>query len=112
MTLLYADPRFQQHITGAHPEHPRRLAAIDAQLDESGLRERCLQPQWEPATLTELERVHDRQYIEQIERSAAAGGGRIEADTVVSEKSYEVACLAAGAVCDAVRRVVDGEDNT
>jgi acetoin utilization deacetylase AcuC-like enzyme len=43
---------------------------------------------------------------------AAGGGGRIEADTVVSEQSYDVAALAAGAVLDAVRRVVQGEDQS
>jgi acetoin utilization deacetylase AcuC-like enzyme len=34
------------------------------------------------------------------------------ADTVVSERSYEVAALAAGAACDAVRRIVAGEEST
>ena len=41
---------------------------------------------------------------------AAAGGGRIEADTIVCPASYDVARLAAGAAVDAVRRVVGGED--
>src|SRR5436190_1705500 len=112
MTLLYSHPAFQQHITGAHPEHPRRLAAVEKLLDESGLRARCRQDSWQPATPAQIARVHDPAYIEQIEHYAAAGGGRIEADTVVSEQSYEVARLAAGAVCDAVRRVVGGEDQT
>ena len=112
MTLLYTNPQFQQHITGAHPEHPRRLAAVETLLDESGLRGRCGQPQWQPATAAEIGRVHDPNYIEQVEQYAADGGGRIEADTVLSERSFEVARLAVGAVCDAVRRVVAGEDHT
>jgi acetoin utilization deacetylase AcuC-like enzyme len=62
--------------------------------------------------LAELERVHDPHYVEHLQRYAAAGGGQIEADTVLSERSYEVARLAAGAACDAVRRVVAGEDQT
>src|SRR5438105_4413913 len=102
MTLLYTNPAFQQHITGAHPEHPQRLAAIDRMLDETGLRARCAQPQWQPATAAQIERIHDAGYVEQIQHYAAAGGGGIEADTVLSQQSYEVACLAAGAVCDAV----------
>jgi acetoin utilization deacetylase AcuC-like enzyme len=112
MTLLYSSPVFQQHVTGAHPEHPRRLAAVDSHLDESGLRQQCKQPTWQPASPAEIARVHDGKYIEEIKKYATAGGGRIEADTVVSARSYEVACLAAGAVCDAVRRVVTGEDKT
>jgi acetoin utilization deacetylase AcuC-like enzyme len=112
MTLLYTDRLFQQHITGSHPEHPRRLVAIEARLDETGLRSRCTQPTWQPATLTQIERVHDPHYVEHLQRYAVAGGGRIEADTVVSERSYDVARLAAGAVCDAVGRVASGEDQT
>jgi acetoin utilization deacetylase AcuC-like enzyme len=112
MTLLYTSPFFQRHITGAHPEHPRRLVAIEKMLDETGLRGRCGQPQWSPATGAQIERVHHSNYVESVERYAAAGGGRIEADTVVSEHSSDVARLAAGAVCDAVRRVLIGEDTT
>jgi acetoin utilization deacetylase AcuC-like enzyme len=112
MTLLYTHPLFQEHLTGAHPEHPRRLVAVERLLDENGLRGRCRQPVWQSATPEQIARVHAPEYIEQIESYAAAGGGRIEADTVISEQSYEVARLAAGAVCDAVLRVVTGEDTT
>jgi len=112
MTLLYTSATFQQHLTGAHPEHPRRLAAVDAELERSGLAAKCVQPQWEAATNEQLSRVHDLRYVAEIERYAAAGGGRIEADTVLSERSEEVARLAAGAACDAVRRVIKGEDKT
>ena len=112
MTLLYSHPLFQQHITGAHPEHPRRLAAIEAHLEQGGLTARCTRPPWQAATVEQLERVHDPHYVEHLQRYAAAGGGRIEADTIISERSYEAARLAAGAACDAVRRVVAGEDQT
>jgi acetoin utilization deacetylase AcuC-like enzyme len=112
MTLLYSSPIFQQHITGSHPEHPRRLVAIEKLLDDQGLRNRCTQPQWQPAPLVDLERVHDPHYVEHVQRYAAAGGGRIEADTMLSERSFEVARLAAGSVGDAVRRVTRGEDVT
>src|SRR5439155_8002059 len=104
------NPAFQQHITGAHPENPRRLVAIDAHLQDCGLAARCQLPQWQPATVEQIARVHDPRYVQGIEHYAAAGGGRIEADTVLSERSYEVASLAAGAACDAVRRVISGEE--
>jgi acetoin utilization deacetylase AcuC-like enzyme len=112
MTLLYSHPLFQQHLTGAHPEHPRRLEVVLAQLEKSGLRERCSRPDWQPATVEQLTRLHAAKYVTEVERYAAAGGGRIEADTVISEKSYDAARLAAGSVCDAVRRVVGGEDSS
>jgi acetoin utilization deacetylase AcuC-like enzyme len=112
VTLLYTDAAFRQHITGAHPEHPRRLVAIEARLQQAGLLEQCTSASWNPATLEQLARLHDPQYVEQVERYAAAGGGRIETDTVMSERSYDVALLAAGAACDAVGRVVKGEDTS
>jgi acetoin utilization deacetylase AcuC-like enzyme len=112
MTLLYSDPRFREHLTGAHPEHPRRLVVVEKLLDESGLRGRCTQPKWESAKADQIALAHDRSYVKQVEQFAASGGGRIEIDTVLSERSFEVAVLAAGAVCDAVRRVVTGDEQT
>jgi acetoin utilization deacetylase AcuC-like enzyme len=110
VTLLYSDPAFQQHITGAHPEHPRRLATTLAHLERQGLLARCTQPKCQPATIAQLERAHDPHYIEHLQRYAAAGGGQIEVDTVVSDRSYDVARLAAGAACDAVRQILTGSD--
>jgi acetoin utilization deacetylase AcuC-like enzyme len=112
VTLLYTSPKFQEHLTGSHPEHPRRLVAIETMLEASGLLGRCTRPAWEPAPLAAIERVHDPHYVQHLERYAAAGGGRIEADTVISPASFGVARLAAGAVCDAVRRVAGGEEQT
>jgi acetoin utilization deacetylase AcuC-like enzyme len=112
MTLLYTSPVFLQHITGSHPEHPRRLTAVQSRLENSGLLLEVTQPTWPAATEVELERAHDPHYVEHLRKFAAAGGGSIEVDTVLSDRSYEVARLAAGAACDAVRRVITGEDRT
>ncbi|MCI0357696.1 MAG: histone deacetylase [Planctomycetaceae bacterium] len=112
MTLLYTSPVFQQHETGAHPERPLRLAAIVERLAQSGLAARCRRVEWSPAASAEIHRVHSPEYVSLLQKYAAAGGGRIEADTVVSEKSFDAAALAAGAVCDAVRRVTAGEDGS
>lgn len=112
MTLLYHDQFFQRHMTGTHPERPARLKAIEERLTERGLFDRCNRPQWGPAEVSQVERLHDHFYVEELRKYAAAGGGRIEPDTVLSPQSYEVAMLAAGAVCDAVARVLRGEDST
>ena len=37
MTILIADPLFQRHETGRHPEQPARLAAIQSRLENAGL---------------------------------------------------------------------------
>ena len=54
--------------------------------------------------------VHTAAYSENVRRFAAHGGGLLDPDTVVCSRSYDVALRAAGAACDAVRRVVAGED--
>jgi acetoin utilization deacetylase AcuC-like enzyme len=110
MTLLYYDPLFLEHDTGSHPEQPARLTAIVDALARSGLDQRCSRPEWDSVSDERLARVHDLGYAAELASDAASGGGRIEADTVISRRSYDVARRAAGAVCDAVNRVVRGED--
>ncbi len=111
MTLLYASERFLDHETGRHPERPERIRQILRQLERTGLDQRCTRPAWEPASLQQLVRVRQQEYVTEIEQYALNGGGRIEEDTVLSPASYEVARLAAGAVTDAVRQVLAGPDN-
>jgi len=112
VTLLYADPCFLDHHTGPHPESPARLEHITRLLDSSGLSARCERPTWQPVGDDELRAVHDVKYLAELGVLAECGGGRLDADTVVSRASFDVALLAAGAACDAVRRVLAGEDVT
>lgn len=112
MTLLYYDPLFLQHDTGEHPENAGRLLLIVQHFDSNSLPLVQRRSSWQPASLSQLCYVHNRGYVQAIERFAAAGGGRIESDTTLSLRSYEVATMAAGAVCDAVVQVVGGQDTT
>jgi acetoin utilization deacetylase AcuC-like enzyme len=59
-----------------------------------------------------LRRIHSQEYIDTVAAVAERGGGRLDVDTVASSASYDVARLAAGAVCDAVDRVLAGEEQT
>src|SRR5262245_3948450 len=106
MTLLYYNPIFLEHQTGRHPERPERLIHVMRHLERSGLDVRCQRPQWQQASNELLASLHSNDYVAQLERFAWAGGGRIEEDTVLSARSVEVARYAAGAVCDAVARVL------
>lgn len=110
MTLLYSDSRFLDHETGRHPERPERIQAIIRHLQRTGLDQQCQRPTWEPATLDQVCRVHDAGYLESLRDFITGGGRRLEADTNVSVKSYDVALLAAGAGCDAVRQVLSGNN--
>lgn len=113
MTLLYQDDRFLKHETGRHPERPARLEAIGKRLAADGLDARCTSRPCVPVTMQQLERCHGRDYVTMIRETIAAGRlGPIEQDTIVSAGSYDAALSAAGTVCDAVARVLNGEDRT
>jgi acetoin utilization deacetylase AcuC-like enzyme len=103
---LVTDERFIDHEPGRHhPERPQRLHAVL----------RGLEP-WVDAvvplapTLVDdatVLAVHDKAVLHRVVETAAAGGGRIDADTVMSPGSLVASRLAAGAglvAVDALRR--------
>ncbi len=105
---LYDDPLFRRHDAGAgHPERPQRLDALRRGLSESGQEAllEALTPR--EATREELESVHAAAYLETV---AATRGRtvRFDPDTQASPESHAAALRAAGAVADAVDRVLDG----
>ena len=61
------------------------------------------------ATASELSLAHDAGYVARVEALARNGGGRLDADTVVSEGSWAAATAATGAVLDAVDLAVTGQ---
>jgi acetoin utilization deacetylase AcuC-like enzyme len=110
MTLLYYDPAFLQHETGPHPERADRIRQIIPRLQQDGMYGRCGHPTCEPVSRRRLARVHASRYINEVWALCKSGGGDLDVDTVASPASYDVALLAAGAVCDAAQRVLRGED--
>jgi len=110
MTLLYTDPLFLQHETGAHPEQPDRLRAITARLQKTGLIELCTLGIYQPLTEAEVTSLHTPDVVERVKRVVQRGGGRIDADTVVSPASFTVGLAASGACCSGVDAVLRGED--
>lgn len=113
MTLLYSDDRFLAHETGRHPEQPDRLRSITKRLADDGLDTKAKRIDCVAATAAQIERCHDTAYVKHVRDTIAAGRlGQIEQDTIVSAGSYDAAVLAAGTVCDAVKRVLGGEDKS
>jgi len=108
--FVYFDPFVLKHDTGQHPESTVKLLPSIERLDS-------FDPQqferisWQPVSLERLQRVHTQEYIQSVQEFAAAGGGYLDPDTVVSKESFDVALLAAGAACDAVEKVTRSRTN-
>lgn len=64
---------------------------------------------FEPATRTQLERVHDPGYVEEIRTWAAEGGGRLTPDTGGNAETYRAAVTAAGGAVAAAERALEAD---
>jgi acetoin utilization deacetylase AcuC-like enzyme len=102
------DPIYLRHDTGGHVENKARLEAIIAHLEQTGLIKQLIPIKPRPATTDEIALVHDRYYIADIQEAARTGGGWLDADTVMSQDSYEAAIYAAGGVIKGIDAVMDG----
>ncbi len=107
MVLLYSDHCYLEHDTGNHPESAERLKSIHQMLKNCSFQKEITPGKVKAASIEELTRVHDKEYVESVQLFAARGGGRIEADTIVSPKSYDIALKAAGVAVDAVDHVIE-----
>ncbi len=110
LSVIYSDD-FLLHDTGSfHPEQPGRVTAIRQALLATPWAD---QIDWQPPTPVEqrdvipmVRAVHSDRYIEALRQLANRGGGYIDADTVLSPHSFEVALLAVSAWLDGVDRVL------
>ena len=103
-------PDSGRHDTGwEHPEHVGRIVAIPRALKHRPELFHAWQHiEGRHATEDELALAHDRAYIAQVRDLVAAGGGRLDPDTVVSEGSWDAVTAGAGCVLDGVDMVFDG----
>jgi acetoin utilization deacetylase AcuC-like enzyme len=93
--LLLRHPSSREHDTGMHPERAARIVAIEQALsarDWLG---------WDVRESPAVERgvlcaIHPEAYVDRIAEVAAAGGGALDVDTLMSEGSYRAALHAAG----------------
>jgi acetoin utilization deacetylase AcuC-like enzyme len=100
-------PSSLEHDTGGDPENVRRLLVLNEELENYAHfgYERIISP---AVTREVLERVHTPEHIDALAQFAAAGGGRLDVDTVMSSGSYVAALHAAGGAVELVRRLVEG----
>ncbi len=105
--VLLEHPSSLKHDTGRHPERAARIVAIDEELsrhDWLGY-ERVLSSR---AARSTVAAVHADAYIARIERESIAGGGYLDADTIMSEGSCTAAYHAVGGAVELVDRLLEG----
>lgn len=99
-----------RHDTGwGHPEHVGRLRAITRALkNDPELFQSVAQVEGRHATVEELVGVHSADYVRSIREISAAGGGKIDTDTVTSEGSWDAATAGAGCTFEAIDHSFNG----
>jgi acetoin utilization deacetylase AcuC-like enzyme len=108
-TVLLTHAAGLDHDMGdGHPERPDRLKAVLKAL--SGDKFSALQRTKAPkAAKDDICRVHPVAYFDALESAAPASGLlRLDGDTAMNAGTWEAACRAAGAACQAVKLVMDG----
>ncbi|MFC6718933.1 class II histone deacetylase [Natrialbaceae archaeon GCM10025896] len=91
-----------------HPDRRERIENIAA-IIENELDDHTTWAGIEPATDSQLARVHDETYINTVRTWADNGGGRLTRETGGSKETYQAAAFAAGGAIAAVKRAVDSD---
>ncbi len=119
-TGYFTHPDCHLHEMGDwHPECPQRLVAIDEQLQASGLMDRLVRREADPASLADIELAHGRMHVAAIRgltdvlgEEIAAGGPShtmVDPDTSLNIHTWDAALRAAGAALAATDAVMAGE---
>lgn len=107
--LVVAHDACSSHQAGRrHPEQPARLDAVYGGIEQAGVADGIVRLDAPLAPLDALAGVHTKDLIETIQSVCESGGGRIDADTVAVEASFEAARRAAGAGLLAIEELQTG----
>jgi acetoin utilization deacetylase AcuC-like enzyme len=107
--LVVVPPGSDAHDTGrGHPERIGRVEAALAGIDDARLDDAVQRDDGRDATRDELTVVHDGRYVDALEEFARAGGGHLDADTVVAPGSFAAATRAAGCGLAAIDALTAG----
>ncbi len=108
-TGIVKDLRYMEHNMGDfHPESPKRIEAIYRMIDaEISFPYLTIEPR--TATEKEVQWVHTSSYVSAIKATSGKERVMLDPDTSTSQRSYEVALLAAGGVLKAVELILQGK---
>jgi acetoin utilization deacetylase AcuC-like enzyme len=109
-TAILKNDLFLEHIPDFnHVESPDRLRVIYEQLEQPPLSELFLYPGFAPASVEILELNHTKEHLMRVAGTAGKTFSSLDPDTQTSPRSFDAACLAAGAVTGGMEIIVRGE---
>ncbi|KPA88141.1 class II histone deacetylase [Pseudomonas sp. RHF3.3-3] len=99
----------QPPSAAGHAESPETKRRLKNLMDVSGLTRQLAVRSAEPASDTDLLRVHPAHYLQRFQALSDAGGGSLGNDAPIGPGSFEIARLSAGLAIAAVEAVLLGE---
>jgi len=110
-TAVVYHPTYEKHDTGpGHPETPERYrVVIDALQNDEALWNDVVKITPEKAPQGLIQAAHTKEHFKRVESAFANGVTQLDADTVISMKSFDASLLAAGGAISAVDAVMTGE---
>lgn len=97
MLILAGPVGEREHDGGSHPERPARIRAALDGVSDLHLGSDLVTVAARAAARDDLLRVHDGEYLDELESFSRRGGGALDADTYVTDTSWDAAVRAAGA---------------
>jgi acetoin utilization deacetylase AcuC-like enzyme len=110
-TALIHHPIFLEHDTGpGHPETAMRYSAVLSALqNDVELWNSLTKLEAQCAARKAIENAHTTHHFDVVEDAVKNNIGYLDADTVVSERSFDAALFGAGGACRAIDAVMNGE---
>ncbi|MBM4235566.1 MAG: histone deacetylase [Firmicutes bacterium] len=110
LVLVY-HPDYLIHTQGQHPERKERLEYILSAYHDQELDKIIDLHEPDPASIADLQLIHDPAYIKSVEEACLAGRRSLDMDTYLVPESYRVALLSAGGVLAGLKMIMDGDSD-
>lgn len=112
-TAIIHHPIYQKHDTGeGHPETPKRYEVVmNALKRDAEFWNSLTEIQPEQVSKGIIQAAHTPLHFKKVENAFAEGVEYLDADTVVSMKSFDAALYGAGGACRGVDEVMSGNVN-
>lgn len=109
MTTFFSYAPALAHDLTNHPENAKRGPAVWSLIEKEGMVANLKLVDPVMADSAALELVHSREMVAFVEQVSLSGGGRVDADTYATAESFDLARLAAGAVCQGAAALAEGK---